>query len=143
MVPRVRISAILRDNANRVIMGNRKGGIIEPGKWQFPNTYLLHGEDFFECAERAFLESTALEVCATKVFSWTNDILEGGYCHDVTFFVLCERKDETQLPELQDVCQCEGWEWKSWGDVMEMGEKDLFLPVYNLLCSHPNVEGMF
>lgn len=101
----------------------------------------------------------------------TNDVFGESGKHYVTLFVLCRRVDETQEPEVRVflLCvgvveeweladldeqtlepeKCEGWFWKSWGDVRAMDEgrragaqQQLFLPIVNLLREHADVEAL-
>lgn len=43
--------------------------------------------------------------------------------------------------------KCESWAWKTWSDVRTVlsagdGERNLFLPIVNLLRDNPNIEAM-
>lgn len=59
-----------------------------------------HGEDMKECAQREVFEETGLKVRATEVVGWTNDVFEQEKKHYITFFVLCEREDDTEEPQV-------------------------------------------
>lgn len=71
-----------------------------PGLYELPGGNLDYGEDFFGCAQREVLEETGLKVKAKKVVSWTNDVFKEQNKHEVTFYVVCEREDEGQQPEV-------------------------------------------
>jgi ADP-ribose pyrophosphatase YjhB (NUDIX family) len=125
------------------------------------------GESYFACAERETLEETGLVVKAEKLLTLTNDIfsLEKHY---ITIFVLCQRVDDTQEPQVCFSCRvsrshilphfpansmqvlephkCSRWEWKTWDDVRAViAEEDgqpgkVFLPIVNLLEEQPDIE---
>lgn len=87
------------------------------GKYQLPGGNLEFGEDIFACVQRETLEETGLAVRAKKVIAYTNDVQKEEQKHEVTLYVLCERKDASQQPEV-----CPPWSPESppfWG-----GKKD-------------------
>ena len=57
------------------------------------------GESYFACAERETREETGLIVKAEKLLTLTNDIFSAEK-HYITIFVLCQRLDETQEPQV-------------------------------------------
>lgn len=83
--------------------------------------------------ERETLEETGLKIKGKKVIAYTNDVQKEEEKHEVTLYVLCEREDASQQPELKEPNKCEGWEWKAWNDIAAMGEAELFLPTLNLV----------
>jgi ADP-ribose pyrophosphatase YjhB (NUDIX family) len=58
------------------------------------------GESFFACAERETLEETGLAVRAQRLLAVTNDVFDPRSKHYITIFVLCQRVDETQEPQV-------------------------------------------
>lgn len=70
------------------------------GQWQFPGGHLEVGESYFACAERETLEETGLVVRAEKLLGLTNDVFSPTK-HYITIFVLCQRVDESQEPEVR------------------------------------------
>lgn len=134
--PHVEVAAVIQDSQGRVVIGKRKGK-HGAGLYEFPGGNLDYGEDFFTCVQREVREETGLKVRAKKVVGWTNDIFKEQNKHEVTFYVVCEREDESQEPELKEPEKCEGWEWKAWKDVACMGEVELFLPTFNFVRSEP------
>lgn len=62
------------------------------------------GESYFACAERETLEETGLVVKAEKLLTLTNDIFSSEK-HYITIFVLCQRVDDTQEPQVCFSCR--------------------------------------
>ncbi|KAH6853227.1 NUDIX hydrolase domain-like protein [Chaetomium sp. MPI-CAGE-AT-0009] len=143
-VVRVGVAAIIRDKQGLMVVGIRKGSHGD-GQWQFPGGHLEMGESYFACAERETLEETGLVVKAEKLLTLTNDIFSSEK-HYITIFVLCQRLDDTQEPEVLEPKKCARWEWKSWDDVRAvLAEEDgqsgkIFMPIVNLLKEHPDIE---
>ncbi|KAK3299832.1 NUDIX hydrolase domain-like protein [Chaetomium fimeti] len=143
-VVRVGVAAIVRDKQGRMVVGIRKGSHGD-GQWQFPGGHLEMGESYFACAERETLEETGLVVKAEKLLTLTNDIFSPEK-HYITIFVLCQRLDDTQDPQVLEPNKCARWEWKSWDDVRDViAEEDgqpgkIFMPIVNLLEEHPDIE---
>lgn len=86
------------------------------GKYQLPGGNLEFGEDIFACVQRETLEETGLAVRAKKVIAYTNDVQKEEQKHEVTLYVLCEREDASQQPEV-----CPPWSPESptpffWGE---------------------------
>lgn len=78
--------------------------LIKPalGLYELPGGNLDFGEDIFECVQRETLEETGLKVKGKKVIAYTNDIQKEDSKHEVTLYVLCEREDASQQPEVSD-----------------------------------------
>lgn len=70
------------------------------GQWAFPGGHLEHGESLTECAERETLEETGLKVKGLRVANVTNDVFADLGKHYVTIYVICERLDPQQQPEV-------------------------------------------
>lgn len=70
------------------------------GHWQFPGGHLEFGETPLQCAERETLEETGLVVSAKRVVAVTNDVFAESGKHYITLFVICDRVDNTQEPEV-------------------------------------------
>ncbi|KAH6651299.1 NUDIX hydrolase domain-like protein [Chaetomium tenue] len=147
-VVRVGVAAIVRDKLGRMVVGIRKGSHGD-GQWQFPGGHLEMGESYFACAERETLEETGLVVKAEKLLTLTNDIFSPEK-HYITIFVLCQRLDDTQEPQVLEPHKCSCWEWKTWDDVRaviagntEEGQPGkVFLPIVNLLEEQPDIEAL-
>lgn len=58
------------------------------------------GEEILACVERETLEETGLKVRGKKVIAYTNDIHKAENKHEVTLYVLCERENASQQPEV-------------------------------------------
>lgn len=58
------------------------------------------GEEIFACVEREALEETGLKVRGQKIIAYTNDVQKADNKHEVTLYVLCEREDSSQQPEV-------------------------------------------
>lgn len=70
------------------------------GTWQFPGGHLEMGESLIACAERETLEETGLKVKGLKVVAVTNDVFDAQTKHYVTVFVLCQRENENEQPQV-------------------------------------------
>lgn len=70
------------------------------GKYELPGGNLDFGEEIFASVERETLEETGLKVKGKKVIAYTNDIQKEEDKHEVTLYVLCEREDASQQPEV-------------------------------------------
>lgn len=68
--------------------------------YELPGGNLDFGEEIFACVERETLEETGLKVRGKKVIAYTNDIQKAESKHEVTLYVLCEREDASQQPEV-------------------------------------------
>lgn len=133
-----------------------------------PGGNLDFGEDIFACVQRETLEETGLKVRPKKVIAYTNDVQKEAGKHEVTLYVLCEREDASQQPEvrtwtplvkltprrsivadlnillqLKEPEKCEGWEWKAWKEITALGEGQLFTPTLNLVRTEPNLDTKF
>ncbi|SPQ17681.1 4712bce7-94c1-4c37-b8a7-a406ed7cdb77 [Thermothielavioides terrestris] len=142
-VVRVGVAAVVQDAQGKMVMGRRKGSHGD-GQWQFPGGHLEVGESFFACAERETLEETGLAVRAQRLLAVTNDVFDPRSKHYITIFVLCQRVDETQEPQVLEPEKCECWTWQSWSDIRAViagrdGESKVFLPIVNLLRDYPGV----
>ncbi|RFU71835.1 hypothetical protein TARUN_10427, partial [Trichoderma arundinaceum] len=110
--------------------------------WQFPGGHLEYGEQYAVCAERETLEETGLKVeAAREEFAVTNNIFETEKKHYTAIFIHCNVIDPSAVPLVMEPEKCEGWEWKSWGELKQIdkaaksdpsGDR-LFLPLVNLI----------
>ncbi|RYC78983.1 hypothetical protein BFJ63_vAg18138 [Fusarium oxysporum f. sp. narcissi] len=133
--PHAGVCALIINHDGKILTGKRIGTI------QVPGGHLEFGENPFACAKRETLEETGLEVRAIRHVATTNDVFEEANKHYITIFVLCEMVDKNAEPQTLEPEKCEGWNWKTWGDLMkinssasgEQGEELLFLPLANLL----------
>lgn len=100
--PRVGVAAIIKDRDGRVVLGRRKGS-HGAGHWQLPGGHLEFGEEILACAERETLEETGLKVHGSEIVAVTNDVFAESNKHYITLFVVCERDDEQQQPEVTHV----------------------------------------
>jgi len=90
----------LHDNPVRTVTDCKRHAHIHTGHWQFPGGHLEFGETPLQCAERETLEETSLVVRAKRVVAVTNDVFAESGKHYITLFVVCDRVDETQEPEV-------------------------------------------
>lgn len=74
--------------------------ISNPGLYELPGGNLKFGEEIFASVEREVLEETGLKIKGKKVIAYTNDIQVAEAKHEVTLYVLCEREDASQQPEV-------------------------------------------
>lgn len=58
------------------------------------------GEDIFASIKREVLEETGLKIVPKKIIAYTNDIQKEEDKHEVTLYVLSEREDSSQQPEV-------------------------------------------
>ena len=58
------------------------------------------GEDIFASVKREVLEETGLNIVPKKIIAYTNDIQKEEEKHEVTLYVLSEREDSSQQPEV-------------------------------------------
>lgn len=72
------------------------------GQYELPGGNLDFGEDILACVQRETLEETGLKVKGKKVIAYTNDVSKEEEKHEVTLYVLCEREDASQQPEVSD-----------------------------------------
>lgn len=76
------------------------------GLYELPGGNLDFGEDIFACVKREVLEETGLKIVPKKIIAYTNDIQKEEDKHEVTLYVLSEREDSSQQPEVCTGCQC-------------------------------------
>lgn len=123
--PHVEIAAVIPDSQGRIVIGKRKGkegagklnelqlyldgreagpfscaDVSTEGLYELPGGNLDFGEDIFACVQRETLEETGLKIKGKKVIAYTNDIQKEENKHEVTLYVLCEREDSSQEPEV-------------------------------------------
>ena len=122
---------IVRDR--KVLLGKRKSG-HGSGSWQFPGGHLEFKEDIKTCAIREVLEEAGICIKNIRIGTYTNDIFESENMHYVTLFVIAEY--DTGEAEAREPDKCEQWGWFEPNCLPE----PLFLPVQNLLKSHPDLE---
>ena len=65
-----------------------------------PGGNLDFGEDIFASIKREVLEETGLKIVPKKIIAYTNDIQKAEEKHEVTLYVLSEREDPSQQPEV-------------------------------------------
>lgn len=70
------------------------------GLYELPGGNLKFGEEIFASVERETLEETGLKIRGKKIIAYTNDIQKAEEKHEVTLYVLCEREDPSQQPEV-------------------------------------------
>ena len=69
------------------------------------------GEDIFASIKREVLEETGLKIVPKKIIAYTNDIQKAEK-HEVTLYVLSEREDSSQQPEVCTISQDNIPTWK-------------------------------
>lgn len=70
------------------------------GLYELPGGNLEFGEDIFASIKREVLEETGLKIVPKKIIAYTNDIQKEEDKHEVTLYVLSEREDSSQQPEV-------------------------------------------
>lgn len=70
------------------------------GLYELPGGNLDFGEDIFASVKREVLEETGLKIVPKKIIAYTNDIQKEEDKHEVTLYVLSEREDSSQQPEV-------------------------------------------
>lgn len=76
------------------------------GLYEMPGGNLDFGEEIFASVQRETFEETGLKVRAKKIIAYTNDVFKEANKHEVTLYVLCEREDASQQPEVSSrICQ--------------------------------------
>lgn len=70
------------------------------GLYELPGGNLKFGEEIFPSVERETLEETGLKVKGKEIIAYTNDIQKDEDKHEVTLYVVCEREDASQQPEV-------------------------------------------
>lgn len=136
------------------------------GLYELPGGNLEFGEDIFASIKREVLEETGLKIVPKKIIAYTNDIQKAEEKHEVTLYVLSEREDPSQQPEVctsnqntsfqltaailtirstqtKEAHKTEGWEWKAWKEIAGLGEAELYLPTLNLVRSEPQLDSKF
>ncbi|KAM5343463.1 hypothetical protein ACJ41O_012000 [Fusarium nematophilum] len=144
--PRVGVAAIIYGRDGKVVAGKRTGS-HGAGTWQLPGGHLDYGESIPNCAEREALEETGLKIRAGKVVAVTNDVFEKEGKHYITIFVRCEMEDENAQPEILEPEKCQGWYWKTWEELKQIGTgssqgESLFLPMVHLFEQTPNLDAL-
>lgn len=71
------------------------------GLYELPGGNLEFGEDIFASIKREVLEETGLKIVPKKIIAYTNDIQKEEEKHEVTLYVLSEREDSSQQPEVR------------------------------------------
>ncbi|CAL3969975.1 unnamed protein product [Diplocarpon coronariae] len=129
----------------RFLIGKRKGS-HGSGTYALPGGHLEFGETPEQCAAREVLEETGLTVSNAWVLTATNDIMASEGKHYITLFTVCTRSDNADVPRLLEPEKCEGWEWISWKEFLELVERDgeegakrLFVPLLNLVRQRPGI----
>lgn len=69
------------------------------------------GEEIFACAEREALDEAGLKVKGKKVIAYTNDVQKDEFKHEVTLYVLCEREDPSQQPQVSFQVRIGDWRY--------------------------------
>ena len=73
------ICGIIYDKFGNILMGRRKKGMENGGKWEFPGGKLEAGESYEECLTREWKEEFNLPIEINKYL--TANIEEGLTCH--------------------------------------------------------------
>lgn len=83
-----------------------------------------------------------MEIMNVFFLTATNDVMKEDGKHYVTVFMICEREDEEQEPEVLEPEKCEGWEWCEWKSLRKMVEREegkVFLPLVDLVSQRPGL----
>lgn len=139
-------------NNPRLLIGKRIGS-HGAGTYALPGGHLEFGETPEMCAVREVLEETGLKVSNPRFLTATNDYMPMEDKHYVTLFMVCERENNGDKPEVLEPEKCEGWDWVTWEDIVmwatreiengDGGERKLFLPLLNLVRQRPGVTPTF
>ncbi|QUC17219.1 uncharacterized protein UV8b_01460 [Ustilaginoidea virens] len=139
---RVGVAVVILNKENQFVAGVRKGS-HGSGKWQLPGGHIDWMEpSIFDTARREAREETGLEIKPIKIFANTNDVFAEEDKHYVTIFVLAVLEDPDAQPALKEEQKCEVWEWKTWNDLRQLEDNDLFLPLVNLLAQKLDLEAI-
>ncbi|KEZ45966.1 hypothetical protein SAPIO_CDS1360 [Scedosporium apiospermum] len=141
--PEVRISVLIHRRLESTFLVAKCTGTL--GQFRAPGGYLEYGETFLAAAERLTRKETGLEVHARRVAAVDGEVMGGlgREKHYVTIFVVCELQDEGDEPELCQVVEleeCEGWEWRTWDQLRSEQEREIDMPLANLLDQNPSGE---
>jgi len=121
------------------------------GTYALPGGHLEFGETPEECAVREVMEETGLKITNVQFLTATNDYMAAEGKHYVTLFVVGERENESDAPEILEPEKCMGWDWVCWEDLRswvdielassreEVLERKIFLPLLNLVRQRPGV----
>lgn len=124
---------------NRRLLGGFRRSTHGLGKWASPGGHKEEHESIFETASRELLEETGLAITPSsfRLFAVTLDdfSFEKRY---KTFHLVAKMKEQGEAKTLEPD-KCEGWAWKTWMEVSELGE-DLLLPTRNMLKQGPSNE---
>lgn len=133
----------------RFLLGKRMNA-HGAGTYALPGGHLEFGETPEECAARELREETGLKVMNVRFLTATNDYMPADGKHYVTLFMLCERENDHDLPQVLEPEKCEGWVWVSWKDLVGWAKehnettdeailkKRLFTPLLNFMRQRPD-----
>jgi len=136
---------------NPTFLIGKRIGSHGAGTYALPGGHLEFGESPEECAAREILEETGLRVKNLRFLTATNDVMERDQKHYVTMFVVCERVNGDEEARVMEPDKCEGWEWSSWEELVELVEREkgvkegevlgrrLFQPLVDLVVQRPGV----
>lgn len=136
--PVVGLAVIVKKN-NRVLVGKRRN-IIGHGQWGFPGGHLEHGESLKNAVRRELMEEAGIKIKNIQFQAVTNDIRKDLPSHYITLFFTADYVSGN-VRNLEPH-KCEGWEWVEWSFLIS-SQKDLFLPMQNLLKQNFNPFKMF
>lgn len=91
------VSAVIKDQHGRVLMGRRKASDALPNAWEFPGGKVDPGEGHSQALVREILEETGLDIVVERrLYAVTVAKGVGGLTYHVTFY-RC-RLDAPRLP---------------------------------------------
>jgi 8-oxo-dGTP diphosphatase len=135
LIPRHGIGAsliLVHPTTHQILVGKRKNS-------HSSNTYgnpgglvdMKNKENIIAAACRETLEETGIKIDSSQLTFWAvTESKDGRYetHHYIMFW------DQQQLPQLMEPDKCEGWEWKSVMELLELfGSELVFPPLFILL----------
>ncbi|RDA85926.1 hypothetical protein CP532_0825 [Ophiocordyceps camponoti-leonardi (nom. inval.)] len=129
------VSAIVTNPEGKLLVGTRIAS-HGAGSWQLPGGHVEKDEGILACAAREVEEETGLQVQPTRVVDTTYDLFSEDAKHYITWFVVCELKDDNAMPGNLEPEKCGVWTWMAHEEVRNLR---LFLPLRQLLGRYPSL----
>lgn len=132
--PKIGIATIVKKD-DLILIGRR---INSHGNktWAFPGGHLEKYESFIDCASRETKEETGLiegidiKYTSLNPIAITNDLFKEDNKHYITLFMEAQQISN-KFPKIMEPNKCEKWTYMPWEKILK--EKQIFLPIYNLI----------